>query len=114
MKRVKLKKRKIQNVQFEEKRSTRKYNGAKSNVQRNKKNLNKSWIFNRIKEVMTSGQEKETIKNRKLMKTYLNEGIMFQPQQVEELGSFSHMVLALESRIEEGVMESPSVTKESC
>ena len=59
-----------------------------------KKNLNKSWIFNRIKGVMTSGQEKETIKNRKLMKTYLNEGIMFQPQQVEELGSFGHVVLA--------------------
>jgi hypothetical protein len=31
---------------------------------------------------------------------------MFQPQQAAELASFSHMVLALESRIEEVVIES--------
>ena len=39
---------------------------------------------------------------------------MFQPQQAAELGSFSHMVLALESRIQDRVMGSPPVTKKSC
>jgi hypothetical protein len=33
---------------------------------------------------------------------------MFQPQQTAELGSFGHVVLALESR-----KELPSITKES-
>ena len=37
---------------------------------------------------------------------------LFQPQQAGELGSFGYLVLALESRIE-GVMGSPSTTKES-
>jgi hypothetical protein len=33
------------------------------------------------------------------MKMLLNEGAMFQPQKSEELGKFSPMVLALESRL---------------
>jgi hypothetical protein len=40
---------------------------------------------------------KEIIGNRKLVK----ERAMFQPQQAVEPGSFSHAILALESRIEE-------------
>lgn len=40
---------------------------------------------------------KETIEYRKLVKMYLNEENMFQLQQTE-LGSFGHLVLALESR----------------
>jgi hypothetical protein len=44
---------------------------------------------------------KEIMENRKLVKMKLNKGTMFQPQQAVELGSFSHMVLALEWRIEE-------------
>ena len=55
---------------------------------------------------------KETIKARNLVRMYLNKGAMFQSQQAAELGSFGPAVLALESRIE-GVMESPSTTKES-
>lgn len=43
---------------------------------------------------------KEIIENRKLVKMKLN-GTMFQPEQAAGLGSFIHMVLALESRIEE-------------
>jgi hypothetical protein len=41
---------------------------------------------------------KETIKNRKVVKMSLNEDAMSPPQQAVECGSFSHMVLALESR----------------
>ena len=37
-----------------------------------------------------------------------------QSQEAEELGSFSHMVLALESRKQNRVVESPSEAKESC
>jgi hypothetical protein len=43
----------------------------------------------------------ETIEKRKLMKMYLNGKAKFQPQPAAELGSFGHMVLALESRIQE-------------
>ena len=39
----------------------------------------------------------ETIENRKLVKMYLNERVMFQLQKAPELGSFSLMVMALES-----------------
>ena len=44
---------------------------------------------------------KEIIKNRKLVKMSLNKEAMFKPQKVGELGSFSQMILHLESRIEE-------------
>jgi hypothetical protein len=37
---------------------------------------------------------------------------MFQPQQGTELGSFNHVALALDSRIE-GIMEYPSLTKKN-
>lgn len=37
--------------------------------------------------------------NRNLKKMYLNKGVMFQPQQTEEPGSFRHMALALQSRL---------------
>ena len=43
----------------------------------------------------------EGIMKRKLMKMYLNVGVMFQTQQKEELGIFINMFLALESRIQE-------------
>jgi hypothetical protein len=36
---------------------------------------------------------------------------MFQSHQAAELGIFGHLVLALESKIQEGVVESPFVTK---
>lgn len=49
------------------------------------------------------------MENRKVVKMYLDEGAMFQPQKVAELGSFGHMVLALESRV-----EFSSMTKKSC
>lgn len=38
---------------------------------------------------------------------------MFQSQQAAELGSFDHVVLTLESRIQKRVTESPFVAKES-
>jgi hypothetical protein len=38
---------------------------------------------------------------------------MVQTQQTTECGRFSHMVLALESKIKEGLMESSSNAKES-
>jgi hypothetical protein len=41
---------------------------------------------------------KETVK---LVKMELNKEAMLQPQQAAELGSFGHVVLSLESRIEE-------------
>ena len=44
---------------------------------------------------------KETIKTRKLVKMELSKGPCSSPQQAAELGSFSHVVLALESRMEE-------------
>ena len=44
---------------------------------------------------------KETIKIRTLVEMSLKEGSMFLPQQAVEQGSFSHMVLAVESRTEE-------------
>ena len=39
--------------------------------------------------------------NQKVVKMYLKKGVMFQPQQAAELGGFGHIVLALESRIEQ-------------
>ena len=39
---------------------------------------------------------------------------MFQSHKAAELSSLGHVILALESRIQERVVESPSVTKESC
>lgn len=42
----------------------------------------------------------ETTKIRKLVKMYLNEQVMLQPQKAAELGRFGLMVLALESRIQ--------------
>lgn len=42
----------------------------------------------------------ETTKLGKLVKMYLNEQVMLQPQKAAELGRFGHMVLALESRIQ--------------
>lgn len=53
---------------------------------------------------------RETIENRKLVKMYLDEGVMFQPHQVAELGSFGHEVQALESRTQRRVMKSSSET----
>lgn len=50
----------------------------------------------------------ENIENRKLMTMYLNEGDVFQPQQAE-LISFGHVVLTLQSRMQEDVMESSSM-----
>ena len=44
---------------------------------------------------------KKTFENRKLVKMYLNEEAMFQSHQAAELGSFSHVVVALESKIQE-------------
>ena len=56
---------------------------------------------------------KETRENRKLVKMLLNAGAVFQPQQAAELGSFGHVVLALDQGYKKGAMESPSLTKES-
>ena len=36
-----------------------------------------------------------------MVKIYLNEAAIFQPQQAAELGSFGHVVLALKLEIEE-------------
>lgn len=50
------------------------------------------------------------------MQMYFNERGKFQPHQVEELDSFSHVVLALESRIQKkkkGVVESPAWLREA-
>ena len=49
---------------------------------------------------------KETIKYRKLNKVYLNKWALFHPKQAANLGSLGHVVLALESRIKEGAVES--------
>jgi hypothetical protein len=46
---------------------------------------------------------KETIKNRKLIKMHLNKGAKFQLHPAAELDSFSHVVLALEFRIQKRV-----------
>jgi len=43
---------------------------------------------------------KEVIENKKLVNNVIEQGAMFQHQQAE-LDSLCHMVLALESRIEE-------------
>ena len=43
----------------------------------------------------------DNIDSRKLGKLYLYKGFMSQPQKTEEIGSFGHMVLVLESSIEE-------------
>jgi hypothetical protein len=40
------------------------------------------------------------VENRKLVIEYGGGGGMFQPQQAAELGSFSHVALAFQSRIE--------------
>jgi hypothetical protein len=44
---------------------------------------------------------KETIKNQKADESVFEQGAMVQLQQAVELGSFDHVVLALESRIQE-------------
>jgi hypothetical protein len=45
----------------------------------------------------------------------LKEGTRLQPHQAAELGSFQHVALALESRIQGRGVESPSMTEEvSC
>ena len=41
-------------------------------------------------------------------------GAISQPQKAAKLGSFGHIVLALDEGYKKEVMESPSVTKESC
>jgi hypothetical protein len=51
------KKGKIQNVQFEEKRSTREFNGAESSAQGVKMLFKESLMLNGIKGVVTSGQD---------------------------------------------------------
>lgn len=56
----------------------------------------------------------EGIIKRKLMKMYLNEVVMLQIQQKEELDIFINMFLALDSKYKEGVVESSSISKESC
>lgn len=45
----------------------------------------------------------EGIIKRKLMKMYLNEGVMLQIQQKEELDIFINMFLALDSKYKKGV-----------
>jgi hypothetical protein len=55
MKRSKLSKEKIQNVQFAKKRSTRKCNKTKPSAQGDKKDLKKSLILNGLKGLVTSG-----------------------------------------------------------
>jgi hypothetical protein len=55
----------------------------------------------------------KAINNRKLAQMCLNKEGMFQSHQAEELGSFGHMVLVLESRIQVRVVEFPSIAKES-
>jgi hypothetical protein len=57
MKRSKLSKEKIQNVQFKEKMGTRKWNGAKLNPSLQEiKSSKKSLMLNGIKGVVTSGE----------------------------------------------------------
>lgn len=48
---------KIQNVQFEEKGSNRKCNGAKSSAQGYKKKFKENLMLNGIERVVTSGQD---------------------------------------------------------
>lgn len=52
---------------------------------------------------------KESITNRKLMQMELKEGPTTRPTE-----RFSHVVPALESRIQKGVVDSPSFVEESC
>lgn len=58
-------------------------------VQPVKRNQRKDWAV------------KETINNRKWVQMKLNKGTKFQSHQAAELGSFSPLVLALESRLKE-------------
>lgn len=44
---------------------------------------------------------KENSENRKLEKMHFHEGTKFQPQQAVDIGSFGHIVLVLEWKIEE-------------
>jgi hypothetical protein len=44
---------------------------------------------------------KEIIQTGKLLKMYLKEGTTLQAQQAAKLGSFSHVAVTLEKRIEE-------------
>jgi hypothetical protein len=50
-------------------------------------------------------------KTRKLMQMFLKEGVEFQPHPAAELGSFTHVVLAVESRVQEGSCGISTVTK---
>ena len=89
------------------------------------KNVKKSLILNGMKGAEASGKDssqlsfqtvktnlkdgykmKEIIRYRKLKTVYLKECVMFQPKQAANFGSFGHVVLALETRIEEGAVES--------
>lgn len=56
---------------------------------------------------------KEAIKHRKLVKMCLNKEAMFWPQQAEEIGDFSNVILVLEERLQEFV-EFHTMSKESC
>lgn len=44
---------------------------------------------------------KGTIENKKLVQMYLKEEVKFLPKKAEELVSFGHVVLAVDSRTEE-------------
>lgn len=54
-------------------------------------------------ELKKSLTVKETIESKKAGKNVSERGVqnVFHPQPIDDLGSFSHMVLALESRIQE-------------
>ena len=61
----------------------------------------KASLVYRVSSRTRSIGRKETTKNKKLVNMYLKKEAKFQPQQAAELGSFSQVVLSLESRIEE-------------
>ena len=107
------------NVQFEEKRSTRKYNGAQSCVQGDKKpdakwNKGNGDLSARLHPAKLPTCEKKGLKkglssegNHQQHKDYANEiekEGMCQSQQVTELGSPSHVGLALEQEYKAGVV----------
>lgn len=128
MKRSKLEKGEMKNGQSEEKREYRKFaEGDKKFKERHNSKCNKGseWylqgktptelcfqVVNR-NEKKASGSN-ESIKG-KLKQRRVRKGPRFQLQETQEHGSFSHVVLNLESRgVQERVLTSSSVFKESC